>query len=675
MKTRLFKTGAALLAMAVVFSLGSCQEKDYFEETPETEVNNEDPQLLDFATTQTVKLNVNYGASSGFVSTFEVFTENPLVLNANNYYELKSGLKSVAAGISVGGKINLSKVIPATAKELYIYTPDLFIPTLMHANISAGMADFSVVDLSISSNDNNTTRTLSNNTIDGYLTTEDNGNVRSTMDIDANYRPNYITETITVDAKYLNRITAAFPNTTAVTNKDYYKDALLHTYKTAEIKIAMIHGDASNSNTLSYFFYNGTPEEISTVAKSKMKEVVALPYAKLDKGLKVGDVVQLMYYDADTKKWIKEFPAGVTIGFMLRSNAFSIWDNNPYINTRKDVLYSASAFNNHETFKTHTIYFDAALATDDDTFVCFGFEDTKGGGDKDCNDVMFHMNVNPTNAIEKPKPLPEVNSRTSIENTRGILAFEDNWPRKGDYDLNDVVVKYESEVTYVKYIKTLEGKVQSETKPIVQVIKDKFTLLHSGASYKNGFAYKANISPASVKSVRINDAGYTPETDGNGFIINISNNVHDDLQTVFGADKVYTCTPKEFNVTMIFDEENNSILQDDFNQAGIGAPYNPFIISNGRAGHEIHLPGYSPTEKADQSLFGQFDDRSNENELMYAGPADTPYPFAINLAGVEEFKIPVETKPIDYSYPKYIDWVNSKLQNHLNWFEEPADVF
>ncbi|WP_163224050.1 DUF4114 domain-containing protein, partial [Bacteroides sp. 214] len=33
---------------------------------------------------------------------------------------------------------------------------------------------------------------------------------------------------------------------------------------------------------------------------------------------------------------------------------------------------------------------------------CFGFEDTPEGGDNDCNDVIFHVHIDPFDAV---KPL------------------------------------------------------------------------------------------------------------------------------------------------------------------------------------------------------------------------------------------------------------------------------
>ena len=70
---------------------------------------------------------------------------------------------------------------------------------------------------------------------------------------------------------------------------------------------------------------------------------------------------------------------------------------------------------------------------------------------------------------------------------KGILAFEDNWPSKGDYDLNDVVVKYNSVLSF-------------NTKNEVLSTKDTFTVLWSGASYSNSFIYQLNTDKSNVES-------------------------------------------------------------------------------------------------------------------------------------------------------------------------------
>lgn len=669
MKTRILFQVCKACFVVLLFTFAACQDKDYSEPpTPEPEPSNE-PSLLNYSTSQDVKLNATYGVQDNLISVFDVYTQHPLAMNANGRYELKSDLTPIASGICVGGKINLTKTIPATASDLYIYSPSLFVPVLMKATIAAGVANFSVVDLSVAPTvaDPLTTRTIGDNTIDGYLTSS---GVSNTMDINKDtYRPNYIIETKEIAEKYLNRIINAFPNGTAVTNPDYYKDAILYLYEPAELKLAMVHGDATYNNTLSYFFYKGTPAEITTVSRSKMTEIVALPYAKLDKVLNAGDMVQLMYYDEEKGTYVKEFPEGTTIGFVLRSNAFSLKKNGtPYIDTGTDVFYSALALND-DNFQ-HTIFFDAALATEvEESFYCFGFEDTKYGGDKDCNDVMFHVEVNPADAIEKPEPLPEIDFITYKENRKGVLGFEDNWPWEGDYDLNDVVVSYTSEITYVQ--KTEDGV---PTGPVsVQMLDDNITLVHSGGDITCGFAYKVNVAPSMVQKITIDDADYTLVDDGDGFIIKICESVAHEVQRQKPSAHVYISTPKTFNVKVTF-KDDNEIDQEAFYE--LGAPYNPYIIpSNGHDNVEIHLPYYPPTNKANMSLFGQKNDKSDPDKgIWYVGSEDNPYPFGVHLYGEDAFKVlPIENKRISVTYPKFTDWVKSIFTTNKDWYNHPAD--
>jgi LruC domain-containing protein len=69
------------------------------------------------------------------------------------------------------------------------------------------------------------------------------------------------------------------------------------------------------------------------------------------------------------------------------------------------------------------------------------------------------------------------------------LAFEDNWPSKGDYDFNDVVVDYNI------------NTVTNAQNQVVEVIGE-FTLRASGATYNNGFGFQLdNIAPNKVTSV------------------------------------------------------------------------------------------------------------------------------------------------------------------------------
>jgi LruC domain-containing protein len=74
----------------------------------------------------------------------------------------------------------------------------------------------------------------------------------------------------------------------------------------------------------------------------------------------------------------------------------------------------------------------------------------------------------------------------------GTLAFEDLWPKLGDYDMNDVMVKYTSTMTR----NALDNRIYE--------IEDKFILQHCGGYLQNGFGYQLHkLSNSNVKSVKI----------------------------------------------------------------------------------------------------------------------------------------------------------------------------
>ena len=52
---------------------------------------------------------------------------------------------------------------------------------------------------------------------------------------------------------------------------------------------------------------------------------------------------------------------------------------------------------------------------------------------------------------------------------KGILAFEDNWPSKGDYDLNDVIVKYSSILSSIPRIRCFPLKIRLRQCGLLQV--------------------------------------------------------------------------------------------------------------------------------------------------------------------------------------------------------------
>ena len=86
--------------------------------------------------------------------------------------------------------------------------------------------------------------------------------------------------------------------------------------------------------------------------------------------------------------------------------------------------------------------------------------------DYDFNDVMVKVTATPEKAIRPGEDIPVDEDVTVAESIHGTLAFEDQWPNPGDYDLNDFVVNY----TYGVY-KNVDNKIngiQMRFRPIAK---------------------------------------------------------------------------------------------------------------------------------------------------------------------------------------------------------------
>ncbi|MFQ7503399.1 MAG: LruC domain-containing protein [Alistipes finegoldii] len=78
--------------------------------------------------------------------------------------------------------------------------------------------------------------------------------------------------------------------------------------------------------------------------------------------------------------------------------------------------------------------------------VLFSFEDHTN--DENFSDVVFTMTSNPVDAVTDI-PSVDVNDGKKTANVlRGICTFEDLWPSRGDYDMNDVMVRSDYEKVF-----------------------------------------------------------------------------------------------------------------------------------------------------------------------------------------------------------------------------------
>jgi len=226
----------------------------------------------------------------------------------------------------------------------------------------------------------------------------------------------------------------------------------------------------------------------------------------------------------------------------------------------------------------------------------------------------------------------------------GSLSFEDLWPTKGDYDFNDLLVKY-------KYISVMNAQDK------VVELRGEFTVEHIGASYSNGFGFELPFHPGLITSV----TGYNI-TSG---IVNINakglENGHDaDKSVVILFDNAQANIYTTLNLVIELDEPLEPSL------VGV-PPFNPFIFVNGDRGREIHLVNMPPTDLANLAFFGTEDDNSIPEEGKYYRTANK-LPWAINM--MHGFVVPLEGKQINQAYTKFNEWAESGGDSYSDWYKD-----
>lgn len=226
------------------------------------------------------------------------------------------------------------------------------------------------------------------------------------------------------------------------------------------------------------------------------------------------------------------------------------------------------------------------------------------------------------------------------ENTFGSLAFEDLWPAKGDYDFNDLVLRYQ-----LHNILNANNKVVS--------IEASFYVKHIGAAFENGFGISFDFPSSKVASVdgcRLTD----------GYITLNGNNTEEGHNNAFIVvfDNANTQLYETLNITIT--------LTEPISDTEIGAfPYNPFLIIDKNRDYEVHLPDVGPTQLADINIFGSINDDSKPTENRYY-KSQNNLPWAIDIP--VDFVYPIEKVEIIKGYKKFADWASSGGTVYEDWY-------
>ena len=493
-------------------------------------------------------------------------------------------------------------------------------------------------------------------------------------------RPVYINATPTpITALTLSDVNSSFPEgqNENKTHPQYLVSSVPNTINvlaSADVAISFLTGITANSNTLAYYTY---PTNNPPTSTTQIKNATYIfpnstnRYGSLEL-LQPGDTVDL-----------GTFQAGTTVAFILIVNAWN--GSGPTIKATNNKWYSTDAFNSDGIRHSIQIY-DSVQK-----LYYIGFEDgSYPGSDLDYNDIVFTTIATPVANISNTGVATVDNTAAKDSDGDGVpdtfdaypndptraynnyypsstgyaqISFEDNWPLKGDYDMNDLVVNYR-----YNFVTNAQNEVVT--------MEGDFSVAAAGAVYKNGFGIQLPVSPSMVKSV-------TGQKAISNYITLASNGVE------AGQSKAVIIPFDNYNA-LINNPDNSFYINTEMSKPKVTgstetvlvtfttpvdptvltvSALNPFLISNLRRGYEVHLPDYPATDLANKSLFGTGNDGSVPSSGITYVSTDN-WPFALNTSGT--FSYPIEGVNVSQAYLHFLDWAGSGGNSFLDWYTNTA---
>ncbi len=478
--------------------------------------------------------------------------------------------------------------------------------------------------------------------------------------------PNYlVTPRDILSSSYLADINATLPEQRPVPvyNPEYLSNTVERNLKItalSDVWITFVHEGAGYQNSLFYYAYNkNTPPATPNDIDSLIAVFPNVSFSGSGGGMTSGDKVKIGRFGADT-----------VIAFALVANGYqgSTIAKSPIYFSDKNL----NTIESDATKREHSVLF---YDNTSNRFL-FGFEDlprTGGNSDNDFNDALFFAKANPVTAISQENVLPmkpavdadndgvndtddeyptdpnkAFNNYYPSKTGSASVAFEDQWPSKGDYDLNDLVVDYNYKV------------VTNAANKVVRV-EGKFKPRAAGGVYKNGFGIEFPTLSTNIKNM----TGATLEAGQTNGVAILFNNSRTKFNNAFNT--VSTEPFQNVDTIAISFDLTTPIALTTFT---LGS-YNPFIyvdeVGKGR-GFEVHLAGKAPTTLANKSIFGTSSDNTNPPTVYYKTKNNLPY--AINIP--ESFKYPKERVQIINAYNFFVNWAQSGGSSNTDWYKNTS---
>ena len=640
--------------MVIVVGISSCvdSDKDLYQEAPGAEINTSN-----FSTIQKVQVEIDYSNSESRVP-FSIYDGNPLIEGENTTI-LKENVQALdGAWTDEQGKFTAMVELPAYVSNVYIVSTSPFARQAIPGKIVNGVLKVSDTDEQLTTRasyrestrfDRNRFNNLGWNTNLGSF--DDRSGV-----IDYAYKGN--DPKLTLSKSEMNELRTTVSkvlNTLGSCPEEYRTQADLYVEEDeTAVVLTALRGWTCWNSSLGYYYYR---YDQAPASLKDVKVYAVFPNTQMTwnngslqaspQGIKEGTAVQLKYFDDPEYPKGKNFPKGYYIGFILACNAWNTYFTGFNSYTLTEGFY-ASSTKGFSTKVNSGIDVRTAMFKDKNSNIAIAFEDFID--DQNFTDVVFSLKANPE--ITNVPPVDE-DLNTTIEKT-GVYAFEDEWPKAGDYDMNDVLVQY----TYQKVFNIFN-----------EILSESFTfktLYNKSTVFTNGLGFilsnEGNAQSIEYFIRKENEKDFTVASGADKFTR--------ESNAIILTDNVKTNPNAEYKVTFKYGDKNSNKKQ----ETSIDA----FIYRPSKEGNrlEVHCPMKKPTSKVDTSLFGQYEDCSKPNEgIYYVSNQENIYPFAFYLSNANANDIAElknfdknEKKSISEIYPKFIDW--AKYGTNADWYKK-----
>ena len=638
----------------IVVGISSCvdSDKDLYQEAPGAEINTSN-----FSTIQKVQVEIDYSDSESRVP-FSIYDGNPLIEGENTTI-LKENVQALdGAWTDEQGKFTATVELPAYVSNVYIVSTSPFARQAIPEKIVNGVLKVSDTDEQLTTRasyrestrfDRNRFNNLGWNTNLGSF--DDRSGV-----IDYAYKGN--DPKLTLSKSEMNELRTTVSkvlNTLGSCPEEYRTQADLYVEEDeTAVVLTALRGWTCWNSSLGYYYYR---YDQAPASLKDVKVYAVFPNTQMTwnngslqaspQGIKEGTAVQLKYFDDPEYPKGKNFPKGYYIGFILACNAWNTYFTGFNSYTLTEGFY-ASSTKGFSTKVNSGIDVRTAMFKDKNSNIAIAFEDFMD--DQNFTDVVFSLKANPE--ITNVPPVDE-DLNTTIEKT-GVYAFEDEWPKAGDYDMNDVLVQY----TYQKVFNIFN-----------EILSESFTfktLYNKSTVFTNGLGFilsnEGNAQSTEYFIRKENEKDFTIASGADKFTR--------ESNAIILTDNVKTNPNAEYKVTFKYGDKNSNKKQ----ETSIDA----FIYRPSKEGNrlEVHCSMKKPTSKVDTSLFGQYEDCSKPNEgIYYVSNQENIYPFAFYLSNANANDIAElknfdknEKKSISEIYPKFIDW--AKYGTNADWYKK-----